>query len=100
MNQRVYSGIYEDEYGGMTHLGRVVRDAWVFGILEETEHCTGWSAAEMQNLHEKVYAEWDRFGHIPSKLPADLQVKYARINEQAIERARASGWNPELGEDE
>jgi hypothetical protein len=95
-----YVGLYEDEYGGMTHMGRVIRDAWVFGILPETEHCAGWTPADMQNLYEKVHAAWDRFGHIPSKLAADLQEKYMRINEDAIIRARSLGWNPELGEDD
>ncbi|MEQ1668233.1 MAG: hypothetical protein ABL868_07245 [Sulfuriferula sp.] len=41
-----------------------------------------------------------RFGHIPSRLPEDLRAKHTALYEQAIVKARADGWDAELGEDE
>ena len=45
MTAQHYVGIDQDKDGGLTNLGRIVRDAWVFGILPETETCSGWSSA-------------------------------------------------------
>lgn len=53
MTEQFYVGIDQDHNEGLTHLGRIVRDAWVFGILPETETCVGWSGAQMQSLYEK-----------------------------------------------
>ncbi len=99
MEQR-YAGVFRDHQGGMTHLGRIVRDAWVFGLLPETQDAAGWTAGQLQALYEQVYAEWDKYGHLPSRLPDALRERYVRIHQQAIEQARAQGWNPELGEDD
>ena len=51
MTKQHYAGIDQDENGGLTHLGRMVRDAWVFGILPESETCAGWDGSQMQNLY-------------------------------------------------
>lgn len=99
MEQR-YIGIYEDKYGGMTHIGQIVKDAWVYGFIPETESCAGWSAQQMQLLYEKVSEAWEQYGHIPSKLPPELLERHTRIYLEAVARARASGWDPELGEDD
>ena len=32
-----YIGIDKDLQGGMTTIGKIIRDAWVFGILPETQ---------------------------------------------------------------
>lgn len=95
-----YAGVDRDENGGLTHMGRMVRDAWVFGILPETETCAGWDAARMQNLYEKVYAAWEPYAHLPSRLPEELRTRHTRIYGAAISTARDKGWDPELGEDE
>ncbi|MDO8891242.1 MAG: hypothetical protein Q8K43_00960 [Sulfurimicrobium sp.] len=100
MAQQLYVGIDKDEKGGLTHLGRMVRDAWVFGILPETETCTGWDFARMQNLYDKVYAAWEPYAHIPSRLPDDLRERHTRMYAQAIKKAHDTGWDAELGEDE
>ncbi|SET60265.1 hypothetical protein SAMN05216326_14212 [Nitrosomonas marina] len=100
MNESKYIGIEQDRHNGMTHLGRIVRDAWVFGILPESETCAGWDHSQMQNLYEKVHAAWAPYGHLPSRLPADLKDRHTRIYKQAIQTAKAKGWNPELGEDD
>lgn len=95
-----YAGIYNDEAGGMTHLGRIVMDAWLFGLIAEDETCKGWDAAQLQNLYEKVYAAWTPYANLPSRLPEELRARHARIYEEAMSRGRASGWDPELGEDD
>ena len=46
-----YPGLDGDENGGMTYLGQIVKDAWVFGLLPETEQCAGWSRSQMQALY-------------------------------------------------
>lgn len=40
-----YAGIDKDIDGGMTAAGRIIRDAWAFDILPETETCAGWDAS-------------------------------------------------------
>ncbi len=99
MEQR-YRGLLNDVNGGMTHLAQIIKDAWVFGLLPEDQDGTGWGAGQMQALYEKVYAEWEKYGHLPSSLPEPLLKRYMRIHQEAIERARAAGWDPELGEDD
>lgn len=98
--EQTYIGIDQDKQGGMTHLGQIVKDAWVFGLLPETETCAGWSAARMQTLYEKVYAAWEPYGHLPSRLPDELRERHTRIHGAAMQQARQKGWDPELGEDD
>lgn len=99
MEQR-YVGIYQDKFGGMTHLGQIVKDAWLFGIIPETETCAGWDQGQIQAIYERVNAKWDEHGHLPSRLPPELRERHMRIYQEAIARAKAQGWNPELGEDD
>ena len=100
MIKQLYVGIDNDDKGGLTHLGRMVRDAWIFGILPETETCAGWSSAQMQNLYEKVYKAWEPYAHLPSRLPENLREKHTQLYAHAITMAREDGWDAELGEDE
>ncbi len=100
MQQVNYVGIDQDANGGMTHIGKIIRDAWLFGLIPETETGAGWRPAQVQVLYEKVFAAWEPYAHLPSKLPAELQEKYLRIQQDAIERGRRNGWNPELGDDD
>jgi hypothetical protein len=100
MSALIYAGIDQDENGGLTHMGRIVREAWLFGILPESETCAGWSAPRMQNLYERVYAAWEPYAHLPSRLPPELRERHAMLYEAAINAARAKGWNAELGEDD
>lgn len=100
MSAQIYVGVDQDENNGLTHLGRMVRDAWVFGILPETETCTGWSGEQMQGLYEKVYVAWESYGHLPSRLPEDLRQRHTRIYEQAISTAKSEGWSAELKDDD
>lgn len=97
---QTYTGIDNEENGAMSAIGRAIRDAWVFGILPETEGCEGWSGGQLQNLFEQVYQAWEPHSHLPSHLPPELAARHARIYGAAIEAARAQGWNPELGDDD
>jgi len=95
---KIYPGIDKDKNGGMTDVGRIIKDAWLFDIIPETETCTGWSIARIQNLYDETSKAWEPYGHLASRLPQELQEKFNRINDEAIRRARASGWDPELDE--
>lgn len=94
-----YVGFHNDNHG-ITQLGRMVLDSWIFGILPETEDCTGWEMGRMQLLMDKINAEWDKYSNLPSRLPPELQQKHTDIYAKAMAEARTKGWNPELGEDE
>lgn len=100
MKQLKYAGVDQDAHNGMTHLGRIVRDAWVFGILPETETCAGWGHAQMQTLYDKVHAAWEPYAHLPSRLPDDLRERHTQIYDAAMKSAKAKGWDPELKEDD
>lgn len=100
MKNQLYAGVYQDENNGLTHLGRMVRDAWVFDILSESETCAGWTGEQMQNLYEKVHAAWEPYAHIPSRLPEDLQQRHTRIYDEAIATAKKQGWSAELKDDD
>ena len=50
MSIATYCGLLDDEDGGLTPLGRTVMEAWVFGLIPETQTCVGWTAGQMQEL--------------------------------------------------
>lgn len=93
-----YVGI-DNEAHGMTPTANIVRDAWVFGIIPETETCANWTVQGLEDLYDKVSEAWKPYGHLVSRLPDELKERHHRIYTAAIEKARASGWNPDL-EDE
>jgi hypothetical protein len=95
-----YPGIHNDHFGGMTDLGRIIRDAWVFGILPESEKCVGWERAQFDNLYTKVYEAWDPYGSLASQLPEELRARHTRIHAEAIVQARQLGWPPEQDDEE
>jgi hypothetical protein len=95
-----YVGIDKEINGGMTDTGKIIRDAWVFGIIPETETCEGWLPQGIEDLWRKVNAEWEKYGFRVDGLPDDLRERFLRIQNEAVEKARAAGWNPELGEDD
>ena len=97
---RSYVGIHNDGYGGMTPTGNVIRDAWVFGLLAETETCEGWSYDRLQALYDQVTQAWEPHGHLVSKLPTELRLRHQRIYERAIARAKELGWTAEVSEDD
>jgi hypothetical protein len=97
---RTYVGIHDDEYGGMTFLGGIVKDGWIFGVIPETESCAGWTYAALEALSSKVRDAWGRYGYRVDALPPDIREHHTRIHAAAIERARALGWDPELSDEE
>ena len=90
-----YVGIEEDLFAGMTAIGKIIRDAWVFGLLPETETCKGWNLAGINNLLDKVNAEWDKYGCLASRLPEELFERHQRIHNEAVKKARELGWDGE-----
>ncbi len=95
-----YIGIKNEVHGGMTTIGKIIRDAWVFGLIEETETCEGWNFAGIDALLDKVNTEWDKYGCLVSNLPSELFEKHQRIHGQAVIDARAAGWSGEVETDD
>ena len=93
---QTYVGIDQEILGGMTSIGKLIRDAWVFGVIPETETCAGWNLARIDALLHKVNDEWDKYGCLVSHLPAELRERHERIHGEAMERARAAGWSGEV----
>ncbi|MCW8853810.1 MAG: hypothetical protein OQK76_02505 [Gammaproteobacteria bacterium] len=95
-----YVGINNDVQGGMTTIGKLIRDAWVFGLIEETETCEGWNFAMVDGLLQKVNAEWDKYGCLVSHLPEELFERHQKFHNKAMEDAKAAGWSGELETDD
>lgn len=93
--QERYPGIDNEVNGGMTAIGRIIRDAWVFGIIPETETCEGWNFAGIDDLSGKVNAEWDKYGCLVGNLPDELRARHDRIHSTALAQARNAGWSGE-----
>jgi hypothetical protein len=92
---RTYVGIDNDVNGAMTTIGKIIRDAWVFGLLPETETCEGWNQGQVDVLLDRVNAEWDKYGCMVSLLPEALRERHQRIHDVAIADAKAAGWSGE-----
>jgi hypothetical protein len=95
-----YVGIDKDMHGGMTTIGKTIRDAWVFGLIPETETCEGWNLAGIDNLLHRVNAEWDKYGCLVSHLPPELRERHERIHNEAVKKARGLGWSGEYETDD
>jgi hypothetical protein len=95
-----YVGVYNDNSGGMTSVGNIIRDAWVFGLLPEEETCEGWTHGQVDALYDKVARAWEPYGHLVSNLPEELRNRHTRIYTTATEYARAHGWTPELDDED
>lgn len=90
-----YIGILNDQFGGMTDAGKIIRDAWVFGFIPETETCEGWLITGLQALWEKNSNEWEKYGFLVSSLPPEIRERFDRIQQEASARAKQQGWNPD-----
>ncbi len=95
-----YVGIDKDIDGGMTDTGRIIRDAWAFGLIPESETCEGWLSQGIEDLWSKVQSEWGKYEFQVNRLPEEVRERYLRIQGAAVKRARSDGWNPELSDDE
>ena len=96
MPEKIYCGLDKDQFGGMTPIGNLIRDAWVFGILPEGETCENWTHDRLQAIHNQTRVEWDKYGCLVSNLPDELRERHRRINREAVEIARKLGWEPEI----
>ncbi|SMN16232.1 hypothetical protein CRYPA_80 [uncultured Candidatus Thioglobus sp.] len=100
---KTYVGVNNEINGGMTTIGKIIRDGWVFGLIEETETCEGWNLAGIDSLLQKVNDEWDKYGCLVRFLPPELRERHQRIHDKAIQNAKTAGWSGEHetdGEDE
>jgi hypothetical protein len=94
-----YVGYHQDKHG-ITQLGRIVLDGWLFGFIPESEDCAGWDLGRMQILMDKVEREWDKYSNLPSRLPPELRERHTALYGQAVTNARKRGWNPELDDED
>ena len=79
-----YDGIDKDPKGAMNPTGNIIRDAWVFGIIPETETCAGWTVQAVDSPYDKISAAWEPCGHLASRLPEDAG-RLAAINFQSLQ---------------
>ena len=98
--KKKYVGIDKDELGGMTDTGKIIRDAWVFGFIPETETCEGWLPDGISSLWAKNSSEWEKYDFLVANLPDDVRERFYRIQKEALERAKKAGWSPDLNVDE
>ncbi|MAK66222.1 MAG: hypothetical protein CMH21_06760 [Methylophaga sp.] len=94
-DQKRYVGIDKEINGAMTDTGKIIRDAWVFGLIPETETCEGWLAAGLEDLWRKVNLEWEKYGFRVANLPPEMQQNFMRIHNSAFAQARQAGWDAE-----
>ena len=97
---KLYPGIHNDHFDGMTPIGTIIKDAWVFGLLPVDETCENWSHNRLQIIHDQTKTEWDKYGCLVSNLPDDLRQVHTQIYDAAIAKARQMGWDPELADDD
>jgi len=90
---KTYAGIDKDEGGGMSPTAKIVRDAWAFGLIPETETCEGWRVHQIEALWVQVNSEWDKYGFRVGAMPPEVQERYLRIQKAAVDRAKAAGWS-------
>lgn len=95
-----YIGIDNEVDGGMTTIGKLIRDAKIFGLIEDSETCKGWNLAGIDSLLEKVNKQWDKYGCLASNLPKELALKHYKIHDEAIQKAKQSGWSGEQETDD
>jgi hypothetical protein len=98
--EKRYQGIHKDPTGAMNPTGNIIRDAWLFGLIPESQTCEGWTGTMVDALYDKVTVEWGKYGYLVSNLPEELRARHQRIYDEAIATAREKGWDPELGDDD
>ena len=98
-DKKQYVGIHKDAYGGMTDTGKIIRHAWVFGLIPETETCEGWLPARIEALWVQVNAELEKYGFLVSNMPPELKERFMRIQTESVERAKKAGWTADVATD-
>jgi hypothetical protein len=84
----------------MTAAERIIRDAWAFGIIPETETCADWNMQALEDLWNRTHEEWDKYGPQVYQFPEDIRERYMRIQREAFDKAREAGWNASLDDDD
>ena len=92
--QKIYPGYDDDPQFGMSQEAKLIRDAWAFGLLPEDEKCVGWQAHQFEKLWDQVDAIWEKVNFRVANLPPEVQERYMRLQMEALEKARAAGWDP------
>ncbi len=90
-----YAGVHNEPNGAMSRTGNIIRDAWVFELIPETQTCEGWTMGQVEGLYDQVTEAWMPYGHLVSNLPAELRERHNRIYTKAIKAAKEQGWDPE-----
>lgn len=90
---KTYVGIHNEINGGMTDTGKIIRDAWAFGLIPETQTCEGWLVGGLEDLWRKVDQEWEKYNFSVNMLPEDIRERYLRIQTDALAKAREAGWD-------
>jgi len=98
--EKRFVGIDKDPYGAMNTTGNIIRDAWLFGLIPETETGEGWTIGRVNALYDQVAREWEKYGHLVSNLPEELAARHREIYDAAVARARELGWDPELDDND
>ena len=93
--QKRYVVIDNDINGAMTDTGKIIRDAWVFGLIPETETCEGWLAQGLEDLWRKVNAEWEKYGFLVGNMSPEMHQTFMRIHNAAVVKAKQAGWDAE-----
>ncbi len=91
----LYIGLDDDVNGGMTTIGKMIRDAQVFGLIDTSETCEGWDLSRINALLQETNEQWDRYGCMVSQLPENLSKRHREIHDAGIARAKAAGWTGE-----
>jgi len=92
---QTYPGLDNDQWGGFTHTGEIIRNARIFGFIPESETCQGWRMDQIEVLWDKVNDYWDKHGAQASNLPPEVFTVFERTHGEALEKAKAMGWTPE-----
>jgi len=90
-----YKGLNNEINGGMTAIGKLIRDAKVFSLIEDSETCEGWNHSGINALEDKVNQEWDKYGCLVSQLPEELFKRHQDIHNKAMKDAKDAGWSGE-----
>ena len=93
--RNLYAGIDNEPNGAMSRTGNIIRDAWVFELIPESQTCEGWPIGQIDALYEQVTEAWMPHGHLVSNLPPELRERHSRIYSHAITEAKEKGWDPE-----
>ncbi|NVK31380.1 MAG: hypothetical protein HWE20_10265 [Gammaproteobacteria bacterium] len=95
-----YVGLNHEINGGMTPIAKIIRDAKVFGLIDDTETCEGWNLQGLDALLDEVNRHWDQYGCLVSNLPNALRERHRAIHGKAFQQATQAGWSGELETDD